>query len=345
MAERRSNDMDKVETTDASISEIGRRLRDARQERGEDLYDIADYLRIRPAYLFALEEGNFGATPGRPYALGFLRTYADYLGFDGQDLVGGLKHHAPARAATRTSDAAGMDPVALGHQQPGSRKTYTDRDRSLPGAPVLVAAVVLVVLAYGGWYAMQGSGAAALDRVTRLPGELGQYAVQLFEDEKTRPDATPPAEATPPLADKPLERLMPEDGLFERFSADDRAGAGEPPTAETTPDETDAEALAAGGPEERIPPANGPRVVLRALEPSWIQVKSEARDYVRTRTLEPGEEFALPDRDDLALWTGNAGGIEIVFEGYSLGPVGDRGAVMRDVSLAPGALLRRRGEG
>ena len=92
MVERRSNDMDKVETTDASMSEIGRRLRDARQERGEDLYDIADYLRIRPAYLFALEEGDFGATPGRPYALGFLRTYADYLGFDGQDLVGGLKH-------------------------------------------------------------------------------------------------------------------------------------------------------------------------------------------------------------------------------------------------------------
>ena len=344
MVERRSNEMDEIVTADARVREIGGRLRDARQERGEDLYDIADYLRIRPAYLFALEEGNFGATPGRPYALGFLRTYADYLGFDGQDLVGELKHHGPARAATATADAAGLEPVALGHQQPGSRKTYTDRDRSLPGAPVLAAAVLLIVLAYGGWYMMQGSGAATLDRVARLPGELGQYAVQLFEDEETRSGAAPPAEATAapsPLKDKPLERLVPDVGLFERFSADDGGPATAPPEA---PDEAAFETPAADGPGEQ-PPPDGPRVVLRALEPSWIQVKSEGRDYVRTRTLEPGEQFALPDRDDLALWTGNAGGIEILFEGHSLGPVGNRGAVMRDVSLAPEALLRRRGEG
>jgi cytoskeleton protein RodZ len=62
---------------------------------------------------------------------------------------------------------------------------------------------------------------------------------------------------------------------------------------------------------------------------------------VRTRTLTPGERLDLPDRADLALWTGNAGGLEILVDGQSLGRAGAAGSVVRDLPLLPEALRQR----
>jgi cytoskeleton protein RodZ len=85
------------------------------------------------------------------------------------------------------------------------------------------------------------------------------------------------------------------------------------------------------------------RVILRARESSWIQVRSESRDYVRTRTLQPGDTFLVPNRSDLALWTGNAGGLEVLVDGRPIAELGGRGVVVRDVSLDPEQLLARGG--
>jgi cytoskeleton protein RodZ len=80
------------------------------------------------------------------------------------------------------------------------------------------------------------------------------------------------------------------------------------------------------------------RVVLRALETSWIRIASESGDYLRSRTLEPGDVFLVPNRDDLELWTGNAGGLELVVDGERIPPLGAAGTIVRDISLAPAAL-------
>ena len=62
-------------------------LRQARVERGMELREAADVLRIRAVYLEALEDGRFGDLPGTTYVAGFLRTYGDALGLDGEELV------------------------------------------------------------------------------------------------------------------------------------------------------------------------------------------------------------------------------------------------------------------
>ena len=78
--------------------------------------------------------------------------------------------------------------------------------------------------------------------------------------------------------------------------------------------------------------------MLVARDNSWIQIRSPDRSFVRTRTLLAGERFVVPERDGLALWTGNAGGIEIEVDGRSQGFVGASGAVVRNLSLAPVSL-------
>jgi cytoskeleton protein RodZ len=63
--------------------EIGGSLREARLKRNLTSADVQKAIRIRDRYLQALEEERWEALPGDAYVKGFLRTYADYLGLDG----------------------------------------------------------------------------------------------------------------------------------------------------------------------------------------------------------------------------------------------------------------------
>jgi cytoskeletal protein RodZ len=63
--------------------EIGGSLREARLKRSLTPADVQKAIRIRDRYLQALEEERWELLPGDAYVKGFLRTYADYLGLDG----------------------------------------------------------------------------------------------------------------------------------------------------------------------------------------------------------------------------------------------------------------------
>ena len=64
--------------------EIGNSLREARLRQGLDFPRIETDTKIRGKYLRALEEEHFELLPGETYVKGFLRSYAEYLGLDGQ---------------------------------------------------------------------------------------------------------------------------------------------------------------------------------------------------------------------------------------------------------------------
>jgi hypothetical protein len=64
--------------------EIGNSLREARVRQQLELGEVELATKIRSRYLRALEEETFDALPAQTYVKGFLRTYADYLGLDGQ---------------------------------------------------------------------------------------------------------------------------------------------------------------------------------------------------------------------------------------------------------------------
>ena len=64
--------------------EIGNSLREARVRKELDFPELEQGTKIRAKYLRALEDEAFETLPGPTYVKGFLRTYADYLGLDGQ---------------------------------------------------------------------------------------------------------------------------------------------------------------------------------------------------------------------------------------------------------------------
>jgi cytoskeleton protein RodZ len=66
------------------VFEIGNSLREARLRQSLDFPEIEQGTKIRGKYLRALEEEQFDVLPAQTYVKGFLRSYAEYLGLDGQ---------------------------------------------------------------------------------------------------------------------------------------------------------------------------------------------------------------------------------------------------------------------
>jgi cytoskeleton protein RodZ len=159
------------------VFEIGSSLREARSRRQVGIVQAEQATKIRGKYLRALEDERFDLLPSETYIKGFLRTYADYLGLDGQLYVdeynsrfAGDDEWSPRRAYDRR---AAPDP---GHR--------------LQASVVLIAlavVVVLTVVVISAWK-ISGSGSstpppvagkpAAVHRTTAPPAFLEITAVR-----------------------------------------------------------------------------------------------------------------------------------------------------------------------
>jgi cytoskeleton protein RodZ len=69
------------------VFEIGNSLREARVRRQLDFRQVEQATKVRSRYLLALEVQDIEDHPAETNVRGFLRSYADYLGLDGQLFV------------------------------------------------------------------------------------------------------------------------------------------------------------------------------------------------------------------------------------------------------------------
>jgi cytoskeleton protein RodZ len=90
------------------VFEIGSSLRRARERLGLELSQAEDATRIRAKYLQALEDERFDVLPAPAYAKGFLRTYADFLGLEGERFVDEFNDRFPP---TDSAEAAPLERV------------------------------------------------------------------------------------------------------------------------------------------------------------------------------------------------------------------------------------------
>ena len=88
---------------DESRGGIGRLLEQKRKERGLSLEEVEQATKIRKRYLKGLEREDYAILPDAVYARGFLKTYANFLGLDGQALSQQLKN------STKTHRERGID--------------------------------------------------------------------------------------------------------------------------------------------------------------------------------------------------------------------------------------------
>lgn len=307
-------------TEPPAAARAGADLREARERLGLSLQDIAFNLRIRLPHLEALEEGHISLLPGNAYALAFVRTYANALGLDAEEMV--------RRFRTEAAEFSRRPELVFPVPMP---------ERGMPAGAVLLLGLVLAVGAYAGWYRLSGEGRLPAETVAAIPQRLAPLAQQALPPDTT-PAPTATASAPAPAAPKivladpaapammapPVIPISPTSAAAAQVSpsaSEDAAVAGLSPVP----------AAAAPAP----PAADASRIVLRATADAWMQVKDHSGAILLNKILKAGDSWPVPPRTDLLLTTGNAGGTDIEVDGTPIPSLGGSGAVRRDIPLDP----------
>lgn len=113
---------------------VGQILAKARQKRRREIKRIAEQLCIRPSYLEALENSQYDVFPGHVYAIGFLKTYATYLGLDADELVDMYK---------KETDFMPPEPVIM---------PIPERSSMMPTLKYLFIGILIISIVWVIWY-------------------------------------------------------------------------------------------------------------------------------------------------------------------------------------------------
>lgn len=149
----KAKNSDLQERVDAA--ELGAMMREMRENLGHDLKDVAEDLRIRLVYLEAIESGKLSLLPGSAYVSGFIRSYSEFLGLDGDEIVRRFRM-AGAEISSQTRLHL-PSPVEEGR---------------LPTMAVLLVAAIIAGGAYGGWYYLSSHGKTPAVSVAPVPAAL-----------------------------------------------------------------------------------------------------------------------------------------------------------------------------
>ena len=357
---------------------LGDELRGERATLGKTLLDIQRDLRIKAAYIAAIEDAKPEVFPNPSFIAGYVRSYARYLQLDPDEVFrrfcqesgfvgsqGRARRRPEGRAARgrRRSAMAGRLPPRLPAGAAARRAGCRTIPLSAIGS-VLVLVGLLAGLGYGGWTVLQNIQRVQFAPVEELPLAVAEMdpldppeATALEEPALT--ELASPVAATA-LADLYRQQevevpiLVPRDGPIAALDPDRTGLLARPaPAAEPRrPRPRFPPRSIAGDRRRRIRASDpAPRVAdARARQPlvvvaeraAWIRVYQENGTVLFESILEKGQTYSPPDGIEKPLiWAGNSGSVYVRVGETLHGPLGSGTKATRDVVLEPQAIVDR----
>nr|WP_062050839.1 helix-turn-helix domain-containing protein [Bacillus sp. JCM 19034] len=152
------------------MSELGQHLKETREQKNISLDDLQRTTKIQKRYLSAIEEGQYDRLPGQFYARAFIKTYAETIGLDPEELFDQFKHELPnprqetVQVPTRSKRSNVARPKK--------------RSKSQPVLTTLLTIVILAIIAVGAIIIIQNNsakdGAEQPDNSSNVEGEFLQ---------------------------------------------------------------------------------------------------------------------------------------------------------------------------
>ncbi|HEY0275456.1 MAG TPA: RodZ domain-containing protein [Paenirhodobacter sp.] len=357
---------------------LGDIMRGERATLAKSLLDVQRELRIKAAYVAAIESADLSSFDTPSFVAGYVRSYARYLGMDPDWAFGrfcaetGFQPvHGMAAAASRAKPM--RQPSDLAEALTNPNATFIPKPEPFWSKIDLRAVGSLVVLAvlaggigYGGWTVLKEVQRVHLAPVDQTPGVVAEIdpidaaaaKMQLAENDTT-PDA-PSGEALdrlyrPQALDAPV--LIARDGPIASIDPNQAgllAGTGQgeqPMVAQNAPqgsvsvsvvnavNGTQMAALPAGDAVVRTMGADAPEVEILAVRPAWVRIKAADGSTLLEKVMDAGERFAVPRLEQPPVMRiGESGAIYFAVNGVAHGPAGKRGIVSKNVVLTPESL-------
>jgi cytoskeleton protein RodZ len=323
--------------TDIAVGEI---LRRTRVHYNQTLDDVSAYLRIRASQLEAIEKGDLSQLPGRVYVIGYIRTYAEYLGLDGEKMVAVFKQQAGGK-----------------NNKPELHFPVPASESKAPNLYIIFGSLAVLALVIGVWIALSIAGNKSRNkdiaeipsvpaemRVVQAPAPVAPVTASVTPTESAgaiqtqmTPAAAPGATATmqpqqTSVMNQPQQtQSNPSNSIAAIPAATEAAPPVITPTAPVT--QTVQTAPAAVAKKE---------IVITIRDRSWVEVRDKEGKPLLSRILKPGEVFIVPESNyGLRLDTGNAGGIDLTVNGQPYPPLGKQGDILRGFVLDGNKMMEK----
>jgi cytoskeleton protein RodZ len=276
------------------VGSFGERLRREREMRGISLDEIATATKISARNLRALENEKFDQLPGGIFNKGFVRAYAKFLGIDEEDIV------AQYETASHETEAVREQKLQEEFSKAEFRKPKrADSEISLEPKSqwgTIAAIVLIAALAYGGY---------------------NYYQRRKLEKQQQTPAPIPTAAAPNPATNSGAAQAPAVSISTATPSANDQQ------TTESKPEATKPVTQKSAAAEQTVTPTNATaendlptpiELKIKVNRESWVSIKADGKTLVST-TLQPGVERSFKATDKIEMVLGNAGGVEVSYNG------------------------------
>ncbi|SFA71998.1 protein RodZ, contains Xre-like HTH and DUF4115 domains [Poseidonocella pacifica] len=371
--DRADSDLSELNGFDSFELKLGDVMRGERATMGKSLLDVQRELKIKAAYVAAIENSDPSAfdTPG--FIAGYVRSYARYLGMNpekaflefceesGFSTSHGMSPDASSRARyASTAAASNASPFGSKNYFDSTDKRFSPLEQgifsSLDAGAIgssLALVAVIGLLGFGGWSVLQEVQRVQIAPVDQTPAVISELdgpdnSAQRSEDGIVLADASahedaldrlyrPQALDVPVLVarDAPIATLDPaEIGVFRSPTRQ-----GDPAMERMLTDVgnqlADVSAEVQGPTVPQVVETPAPDVVLFAVRPAWVRVRAADGSVIFEKILNAGEEFVLPATEEApTLRAGNSGSLFFKVAGEVYGPAGSGTSVAKNVALS-----------
>ncbi|MED1741889.1 DUF4115 domain-containing protein [Bacillus swezeyi] len=276
------------------MTELGNRLKEAREEKGMSLDDLQAATKIQKRYLTALEEGNYDIIPGKFYVRAFIKQYAEAVGLNSELLFEEFKKDIPNSYNDEVSDK--LSSIKPQRELPKSASKALEL---LPTLLVVAGVIVVVAIIYVIIQAVNGGGNQQSAEQPKTEESQSKYDVS---------------------KDSPLTKENQKDA-----NADKNSGADDKEKDDQQSDEKEKLSIKAVSSEGtsttyEVSGADKLELEVKASADSWVRVRDEKGSSLKEGMMKKGETFQknIIEQEQIDLRIGYAPGVEIKINGEAL---------------------------
>ena len=375
-----TSEIDKPKGFDDFELRLGDLMRGERATIGKSLLDVQRELKIKATYIAAIENADVSAFETQGFIAGYVRSYARYLGMDPDwafrkfcaeanfTVAHGMS--AAASSTAMTNKRATQD---FGDPLANPNATFIPRSESMfariePGAvgSVLVLAVLIGAIGYGGWSVLQEVQRVQLAPVDQAPSVVADIdplsgvkpvepivaeaaaEAPVSDEAEAVETAVATADASPELLDRlyrpealDVPVLTSRDGPIASIDPRQTGTLGAVQTTEMIATAVTDALDEANAPDVQVVADAAPMLEVFAVRPSWVRVQSSDGTVLFEKILDAGERYSVPQLEDAPLLrAGNSGSIYFAVNGKTYGPAATDASVVKNLALSADSLTQ-----
>ena len=284
------------------MTKVGEMLREVRMQKGLKPSDVAKQLCIRKQYLEAIEDSAYKEIPPFPYGIGFIRSYAKFLGLNSENIVDLYKEE------TNISDPKDM------------RILEPQPEASMPNLRYVIIGLVAIILLYAGWVVFNTTSSSddeeddSIEMTYENDASDVNDGVIVVED-YAADQLVPAAETVVKEVSEPEKELQVTitDATYQEPAPEKtvpQAAVVEPAVEQVKTKEEKVETPVVREPV--VVPSTG--IFIEALEEAWVEVKDDNKLYL-SKVLNAGDTYTVPEGHGMVLSVGKDDGIRVYING------------------------------